>query len=146
MTDLELVLEHSIAIDVSASFAWAFRTDISTWNDPPATFALDGPFGEGARGTTLLPGQEPITWWIRDLHPGRSFAIDMPLDGANLRFEWHIGSLGKRKTKLTHRILLSGSNASAYRQQVEAGFAANLAPGMERIAESMIAAEHAQNP
>jgi len=74
MDDEPLVLDHSIEADVSLAFAWKFRTDIATWNDPPATFLLDGPFAEGSRGTTLMPGQDPLPWWIRDVQTGRSFA------------------------------------------------------------------------
>jgi hypothetical protein len=92
MADASLVLEHSVEADVSAAFAWKFRTDVTTWSDPPATFLLDGSFVEGARGTTLMPGREPMAWWIRDVRPGRSFAIEMPLDGATLRFEWYFGA------------------------------------------------------
>lgn len=141
MADQQLVLEHSVEAAVSPAFAWKYRTDITTWNDPPATFLLDGPFIEGARGATLMPEQEPLVWWIRDVQPGHSFAIEMPLNRATLRFEWHLETVTERRTKLTQRLILSGPNADAYRQQVEAGFGASLAPGMERIAESMVAAE-----
>jgi len=141
MADQQVVLEHSIEAAVSPAFAWKYRTDITTWNDPPATFLLDGPFVEGSRGTTLMPGQEPLVWWIRDVQPGRSFAIEMPLNRATLRFEWDLDTVAERRTKLTQRIILSGPNADAYRQQVESGFGTSLGPGMERIAESMVAAE-----
>ena len=142
MADEPFVLEHSIEADVSPAFAWKFRTDIATWADPPAIFLLDGPFAEGSRGTTLMPGQEPLAWWIRDVQTGRSFAIEMPLDRATLRFEWHLGAVSDRRTKLTHRVILSGSNAAAYRQQVETGFGATLASGMEKIVASMATAEN----
>ena len=72
MANTPLVLEHSIEADVSPAFAWTFRTDITTWSDPLATFQLDGPFAEGSRGLTLMPGQEPLAWWIRDVRPGQS--------------------------------------------------------------------------
>ena len=87
--DIALVLEHSIEVDVSPTFAWNFRTEIANWSDPPATFLLDGPFAEGAQGTTVVPGQESLAWWIREVQTGRSFVIEMPLDRATLRFEWH---------------------------------------------------------
>lgn len=143
MNDEPLVLAHSIEADVSLAFAWKFRTDIATWDDPPATFLLDGPFVEGSRGTTLVPGQEPLWWWIRDVQPGRSFAIEILLDRATLRFEWHLRVVSERRTKLTQRIILSGANAATYRQQVEAEFGTSLAAGMERIAASIVAAESA---
>ena len=141
MADEPLVLEHSVEADVSQAFAWRFRTDIETWDDPPATFRLDGPFTDGARGTTLMPGQEPLTWWIRAVHPDHSFAIEIPLDGATLRCEWYLDPVAERRTKLTQRLILSGSNADTYRQQVETGFGASLETGMKKIAESMVVAE-----
>jgi hypothetical protein len=142
-TDIALVLEHSTEADVSPTFAWNSRTEIANWSDPPATFLLDGPFAEGARGTTLVPGQESLAWWIREVQPGRSFAIEMPLDQATLRFEWNFSAISERRTKLSQRIILSGSNAAAYTQQVEAGFGPTLADGMKRIAADMVATERA---
>jgi hypothetical protein len=144
-TGIALVLEHSIAADVSPTFAWNFRTEIANWNDPPATFLLDGPFAEGAQGTTLFPGQESLAWWIREVQFGRSFTIEMPLDRATLRFEWHFSAISERRTKLTQRITLSGSNAAAYTQQVETGFGPTLADGMRTLASDMVAPERAAN-
>ena len=144
-TDIALVLEHSIEADVSQTFAWNFRTEIANWRDPPATFLLDGPFAEGAQGTTLVPGQESLAWWIREVQTGRSFAIDMPLDRATLRFEWHFSPVSERRTKLTQRIILPGSNAAAYTQQVETGFGPTLPDGMRRIAADMVATERSAN-
>ena len=136
-----LRLEHSAEVDVSAEFAWQYRTDVGTWNDPPATFSIHGPFEAGARGTTLLPGQEPIHWHIREIQPGKSFVLEMPLDRAALSFEWCVDQLSAHRTKLTQIITLSGENAEAYAAQVEAGFKPTLADGMRRVASEMAAAE-----
>jgi hypothetical protein len=141
MSDIALVLEESIEVDVSPTFAWSFRTDVANWNDPPARFTLNGPFADGSRGETLIPGQAPWVWWIRDVHAGRSFAIEMALDRAMLRFEWLFGAGTRRTTKMTQRIILSGNEAAAYRDQVEMGFRSTLADGMKRIAEEMAAAD-----
>ena len=51
--------QRSVDVGVPARFAWAYMTDIRNWNDPPAEFALDGPFVEGTRGTTRMPGRPP---------------------------------------------------------------------------------------
>ena len=136
-----LRLEHSVEVDVSAEFAWRYRTDVGTWNDPPATFSIDGPFEAGARGTTLLPGQEPIHWHIREIRPGKSFVLEMPLDRATLSFEWRMDGLSAHRTRLTQIIRLSGDNAAAYAGQVETGFKPTLADGMRRVASEMAAAE-----
>ena len=138
MSEQALVMEHSIEADVSPAFAWKFRTDIATWHDPPATFVLDGPFAQGITGRTLMPGQDPVAWRIRDVNAGRSFTIEVPLDRATIHFEWHFSPVSERRTKLTQRIILSGSNADAYREAIEKGFGPNLAPGMERIGAAMV--------
>ena len=71
------------------------------------------------------------------------FAIEMPLDQATLRFEWHLTAVAARRTKLTQRIVLSGSNAAAYRDQIQTGFGPTLASGMAKLAAEMAAAERA---
>ena len=73
-------LEHAIEVQVSRTFAWNWRTDVRNWDDPPAQFRLDGPFVAGTWGTTLLPGQEPLRWQIREVRPEQSFVLEMPLD------------------------------------------------------------------
>src|SRR2546426_3179917 len=121
------MMEYSIEANVSLDFAWRFRTEIANWNDPPAKFALEGPFEAGSRGTTLLPGQEPLHWSIREVRPARSFVLEMQLDGATLTFEWRFDPLSEHRTSMTQKIVLSGDNAAAYAEQVEAGFSPGLA-------------------
>ena len=141
MTNPVWQLEHSVEADVSRAFAWNWRTDIKNWDDPPAQFQLDGPFTTGAWGTTRLPGQEPMRWQIRDVRPGASFAIELPLDGAVLSFEWLFDAVSKGRTRITQRIVLAGDNAAAYSDQVRAGFSATLSDGMNRIADALVRAE-----
>jgi hypothetical protein len=145
MSEIALHLEYSVEADVSPAFAWRFRTDVANWSDPPARFALDGPFEEGSCGRTLLPGQEPLHWRIRDVLPGKSFVLELQLDRAMLTFEWRFDDLPGHRTKLTQHIVLSGDKAGAYAEQVEVGFGSNLADGMRRIAAEMAAAEKHSN-
>jgi hypothetical protein len=134
-------LEHSVEADVALWFAWNWRTDVTTWDDPPARFELDGPFAAGSLGTTVLPGQEPLRWEIRDVRPGRSFIIEMPLDRAVLSCEWRFDAVSDRRTRITQRIVLSGDNAAAFGSGVRASFESTLADGMKRIAEAMASAQ-----
>ena len=134
-------LEHSVEADVSRSFAWSWRTDITNWNDPPAQFQLDGPFANESWGTTQLPGQQPLRWQIRDVRPGAAFTIAMPLDRAVLAFEWRFDAMSDRRTRITQRLVLSGDNTAAYVDQVQAGFGSTLRDGMKRIADAMADAE-----
>src|SRR4051812_50014977 len=99
MNDIAYQAEHSVEAPVSPAFAWDWRTDVRNWDDPPAQFQLDEPFATGSWGTTQLPGQEPLRWQIRDVHPGESFTIELPLDRATLHFEWRGASGFRRKNK-----------------------------------------------
>jgi polyketide cyclase/dehydrase/lipid transport protein len=141
VSGITLQFEHSIVAEVSPDFAWKYRTDVSTWNDPPGKFLLDGPFVAGARGTTLLPGKEPLHWDIREVQPPTSFVLEMQLDRAMLTFEWRFAPLSEQRTRMTQTILLSGNNAAAYAKQVETGFRPSLVDAMRRIAAEMAVAE-----
>jgi hypothetical protein len=141
MSRIVLQLEHSVEAEVTAEFAWKHRTDIANWNDPPANFSLDGAFIAGSRGTTVLPGQQPLHWKVREVHPPCSFVLEMELDRAILTFEWRFEASSEQRTRMTQRIVLAGENASAYAEQVRAGFSPGLADGMRRIASDMSAAQ-----
>src|SRR5438132_11414255 len=141
MSGIAFQLEHSVEAAASLEFAWKYRTNIANWNDPPARFVLDGPFIAGSRGTTVLPGQEPLHWSIREVRPFTTFVLEMQLDKALLTFEWRFDALSEQRTRMTQKIVLSGDNAAAYVEQVEAGFRPSLAGGMRRIATEMAAAE-----
>jgi hypothetical protein len=134
-------LEQSVEVDVSPPFAWDWRTDVRNWDDPPAQFQLNGPFVSGSWGTTLLPGEEPLRWQIRDVQPGTAFIIDMPLDRAVLSFEWRFDGVSDCRTRITQRIVLTGENAGVYAPQVLQVFGSTLADGMKRIATAMATAD-----
>jgi hypothetical protein len=88
-----------------------------------------------------MPGGESRRWQIRDVRPGASFIIELPLDGAVMSFEWLFDAVSDHRTRLTQRIVLSGANAQAYVNQVQARFGATLADGMKRIADALEKAE-----
>jgi len=131
--------QHSIDVDVPVSFAWAYMTDIRNWNDPPAEFALEGPFVEGTRGTTRMPGQPLASWTIRDVEPGRSYSIEGGsfMERAVMIARWRFDPLSERTARLTQRMELLGENAAAYVDDIKALFEPNLEPGMRRIAQRM---------
>jgi len=141
MSGIALQLEHSVEADVTAAFAWKYRTDIANWNDPPARFALDGAFIAGARGTTELPGQQPLHWKVREVQPPDSFVLEMELDRAILTFEWRFDASSAQRTRMTQKIVLAGENAAVYVEQIRAEFRPGLADGMRRIAADMAAAQ-----
>jgi polyketide cyclase/dehydrase/lipid transport protein len=140
MNEVAWRLAHSVETDASLSFVWSYLTDVTNWSDPPAEFALDGPFAAGSQGTTRMPGQEPVTWHIGDVRVGQSYTIEMELPGATLSVRWSFDALSDRRTRLTQRIVLAGSNAAAYVSEMEQSFGANLQAGMEKIAATIATA------
>jgi hypothetical protein len=52
-------ITHTVETSASPGFAWNYWTSVANWDDPPAEFALEGPFAAGSQGITRLPGQEP---------------------------------------------------------------------------------------
>jgi hypothetical protein len=81
-------IEHSVETTASLEFAWRYVTHVANWDDPPAVFRLEGPFVEGSRGTTQIPGQEPMNWQLRQVRPMECYTFEMLLDRAVLFFEW----------------------------------------------------------
>ena len=140
MNDAAWQLEHSVEADASLSFVWSYLTDVKNWSDPSSEFALDGPFAAGSQGTTRMPGQEPVTWHIGDVQVGQSYTIETELPGATLSFRWCFDAVSDRRTRLTQRIVLAGSNAAAYVSEMEQSFGANLQAGMEKIAATIATA------
>jgi hypothetical protein len=96
MANVPWEITHSVETNASLVFAWNFWTNISNWDDPPAEFELEGPFAIGSRGSTRLPGQEPLHWFIREIAPPNAATIEMGLDDATLSFEWQFVGLVSR--------------------------------------------------
>ncbi len=141
MTTIAWEMTHAVETNASPAFAWNYWTDVANWDDPPAKFELDGPFASGSRGTTRLPGQEPLHWLIREVTPPHAVTIEMSLDGAALSFEWRFVGLADGRTRLTQRIVLKGEKADMYLSQVKAAFTANLPDGMNKLAKAMANAD-----
>jgi len=136
MSGIAWQIEHTVEADVSATFAWNYWSNVANWDDPPAEFVLDGPFLEGAVGTTRIPGQDPILWRIRDVLPGACATIEIGLDRATASFTFSFKAVSDTRTKLTQHIELKGENAAAYVEHMQAGFG-TMPEGMKRLAAAM---------
>ena len=126
--------QYSVDCNAPRHVAWSYWTDIANWNDPPASFHLDGPFDVGSRLTTSFPGQT-LHSLIREVVEGSrtdEAIIEMQLPGALLSFQWKFESLSKDRTRISQRLALSGANAEALVAQ--AGMLEKTAPeGMRKL-------------
>jgi hypothetical protein len=115
-------------------------TNVANWEDPPATFELEGPFTAGASGRTRIPGLEPRRWQLTEVNPLESYLLETELDGATISFDWRFDRFADG-TRLTQHIVLKGQNAGAYVSQVQEAFASSLAAGMSRSVAAIERAE-----
>jgi hypothetical protein len=124
--------QHSVECKASRESAWSYWTNIANWDDPPAKFELDGPFGAGSRLTTILPGQT-LHSVIRDVKARREATIEMQLPDAIVSFHWSFEELGKDRVQITQRIMLIGRNAKSF--VTEASVLERTAPeGVKKLA------------
>jgi 16S rRNA (guanine966-N2)-methyltransferase len=119
---------HSVEVSVPRDFAWNYMSNVSNWADPPAVFHLDGPFTTGTRGTTTMPGQPPLNWHLRDVRSPETYTVEFDVPGASFSATWTFEGINADHARLTQRIALDRPNET---------LAANLAPGMEKIARSI---------
>ncbi|MGA7312434.1 MAG: SRPBCC family protein [Silvibacterium sp.] len=137
MSNIAWEMEHSVETNASRTFVWKYMSDVENWDDPPATFHLEGPFEKGSHGTTEIPGQATIQWRLRDVEPQNSYTMEIALDGAVISCQWVFEELRSNRTELTQRIILEGDKAMSYENDVRRTFDLTLAPGMSRIAAAV---------
>src|SRR5262245_63872054 len=94
---------------------------------------LDGPFQAGTKGTTKMRGQEPVHWRLVEVEPPERTLTEIELTEAVVRFTWTYEELTDGRTRLSQQIALEGPGAEAYVPLMEAYFAPNLGPGMEKL-------------
>jgi len=139
-------LTESVEMDATLEFAWSYWTNVANWNEPPATFEIDGPFAAGSHGITRMPGQKPRHWLIRAVSPPNKATIEFALNGAVLSFEWRFESITIDRTRLTQRVVLQGENAAEFQPQLESTFTSSLPAGMKKLATTIAeAAAGSQN-
>jgi hypothetical protein len=93
-----------------------------------------------------MPESPPMHWQIRDCRPLETATVEMELKGATLAFEWRFEAAAPNRARLTQHIVLRGTDAASYVEQLESSLRPNLAAGMERIARLMEAASTAAEP
>ena len=137
MSETAWAIEHFVETKATPVYAWTYMTDVKNWDDPPATFRLEGSFTSGAAGTTELPGQEARQWRLRDVVSRECYTIEIALDGAAVLCKWMFAEISEGRTRLTQHITLKGEKASSYSDDVQRAFEPGLAPGMTRIATAI---------
>jgi hypothetical protein len=127
--------EHSFDCNSPRALCWSYWTDISNWDDPPAKFHLEGPFEDGSRITTELPGQILVSV-IRDVTVGRAATIEIDLPNALFSFHWCFDDLEGKRTRIGQRLVLSGEDASMFLDQAKV-MGKNAREGLKKLVAAM---------
>src|SRR3954465_4839957 len=129
-------MTHSVETAADVDFAWRYWSDVGNWEDPPATFELEGAFVAGAQGWTRIPGQRDLAWFVREVQPGEAAKIEIPTDGAVMAFAWRFEKAWAGRTRITQQVSLRGEKAENYLEFAKT-FEANLPGGMKKLAEAI---------
>jgi hypothetical protein len=143
MENIAWEMTHSVETDADVDFAWRYWSDVGNWDDPPATFELEGAFEPTARGWTRIPGQPAIAWFVREVTLGEAATIEIPADGAVMAFEWRFVKMAEGRTRITQRLSLRGEKAEEYLGFART-FEMNLPDGMKKMGSAIAAAARKQ--
>jgi len=134
-------LKYSVIANANRQTVWAWHSNIDNWvrfeGDAVESITLDGPFQAGTKGTTKMPGQDPTHWRLVEVESPERTVTEVELTEAVVRITWTFEELPNDRTCLTQHMVLEGSGSEAYVSMMEEGFARNIGPGMEKIAEEI---------
>ena len=132
--------EHSREIHAERLFVWSFWTDVTNWEKIEGKavewIKLHGPFAEGVKGETKMPGMDPHYWWVREIMPGYSATIEMPLDGAIFYNRIVLASLSPDRTLMTQTMSLAGDKAEGFVPGMKV-FEENAPQALAKMAQAM---------
>ncbi len=131
--------EHSIETAASREAIYQLYSDVVTWplwDDGIAQVTLDGPFAVGAQGVLTAKGQEPLTFRIVEVQPNVGFADEtkMPAAGVALRFAHILTPLGGGRTRITHRVTITGAAADTLGPHIGPAITAGIPNTMAALA------------
>ncbi|MFE6167461.1 SRPBCC family protein [Viridibacillus arvi] len=114
--------EHSIITEATPDSIWELYRNISEWtkwDKDVIDVKLDGPFDKGVTGCMTLTGQEPFLFTLTEVKENEFFSNTTVLERAGIQLDFHHRiERHKTKTKVTHSVVISGSNAEMIGNQI----------------------------
>lgn len=105
------VHEHTQDTAVPREKIWAALADIDSWtawDTSMAEIRLDGEFVVGSTVVMTPVGQEPIRSTIVAIEDGTTYADETEFGGAVLRFSHTLSGLADGRTRIVHRLEITG--------------------------------------
>lgn len=130
--------EHSIEADVTPEAVWRLYTDASSW--PEWDFGieameLEGPFAAGSKGILTPRGQNSIPFTIVAAEENAGFTDETVLDGLVLTFKHTLEPIDAARTRITHRVEISGPASEIVAPKIGPGIAEGIPVTVLTLAE-----------
>ena len=135
--------EYTSASPESIWAQWSDETSWPVWDRGVEHVSLEGPFTVGTKGTLKPAGGPRVHYELTDVRPGEGFADVTKLPLARMRFE-HWAVREADRTRLTHRVTISGPATPLFSRVIGRGIAKGLPETVETLAR--VAAEREQAP
>ena len=106
--------EHSIETDASPESIWPLYTDVPAWprwDQGLEWVTLTGPFAAGSTGSLKVPGQDPLPFKVLEVRPMEGFSDETYIPGLAIRFDHSLERMAAGKTRITHRVIITGPAA-----------------------------------
>jgi len=129
--------EHSIETAASPESIWPLYTDVPAWprwDQGLEWVTLDGPFAAGSTGSLKVPGQDPLPFTILDVRPLEGFSDETYIPGLAIRFDHSLERTSSGKTRITHRVSITGPGAAEAGPHLGPQITADVPEAMESLA------------
>jgi hypothetical protein len=130
--------EHSLEADVTPEAVWSLYTAASTWPEWDygiESMELNGPFAVGTTGTLTPRGQGALPFTLIEVQENAKFVDETNLDGITLHFIHTLEPVAGGKTKITHRVEISGPAAEHVAPKIGSGISEGIPVTVLTLAE-----------
>jgi hypothetical protein len=116
MTTPSFSYTYTAEADVDAEAVWALYEDVASWPswDAQAEWVTrEGPFRAGTTGTMKFRDQEPLSYRLVKVEPGREFVDETPVAGLVVRVSHLLEPLAPERVRITHAAEVAGPEDQA---------------------------------
>jgi len=136
--------EHSLEAAVSADAVWELYADPTSWpswDSGVERVELDGPLATGVTGRFTPRGAEALPFTVIQAEANRGFTDEFAFPGAVLRGTHTITPLGGGRTRITHRMELTGPDAEQLAPELMPGITDDIPLTVAALALAAAAAQ-----
>ena len=130
--------EHSIETDATPEAIWPLYADVPAWprwDQGLEWVTLNGPFAAGSTGSLKVPGQDPLPFTLLDVRPLEGFSDETYIPDLAIRFDHSVVPTSTGKTRITHRVSITGPAADDAGPQLGPQITADVPEAMEALAD-----------